>query len=146
MKDHAGDCGGVAPDLNYPPLTFMFELLYNNCKQLNAEEYWTLDEFEDDLKLMAEEAKEVRDRLKVDLADAEANATAAERVAAESGAVLGGGGGSGGAAGGRAAGDDGGVRKALQKVDKATNQLTRASTAVDMACFLRDAALSFLTE
>ena len=111
----------------------------------------TLDDFEDDLKLMAEEAKEVRDRLKANLAAAETAAAAVERDAAavasaESGAVAGGAGGSGGVAGGRAAGDDGGVRKALMAVDRATNQLTRASTAVDMACFLRDAALSFLTE
>ena len=121
-----------------------------NAKQLNAEEYGTLDDFEDDLKLMAEEAKEVRDRLKANLADAEAYAAAQESAAAaasaESGAVVGGGGSSGGAAGGRGGGDDASVRKALMGVDKAANQLARASTALDMACFLRDAALSFLTE
>lgn len=110
-----------------------------------------MDDFEDDLKLMAEEAKEVRDRLKADLAHAEAHAAALESAAAappsDSGAVVGGAGGgsSGGVAGARAGGDDG-VRKALIAVDKATNQLARASTALDMACFLRDAALSFLTE
>ena len=101
-----------------------------------------MDDFEDDLKLMAEEAKEVRDRLKVNLAEAEAHATALERAAAEASAAE-----SGPVVGGGAAGDDGtAVRKALVAVDKAANQLARASTALDMACFLRDAALSFLTE
>lgn len=112
----------------------------------------TLNDFEDDLKLMAEEAKEVRDRFKANLARAEADAAALESAAAaaatsaESRAVVGGGGSSGGTAGGRGGGDDMGLRKALMSVDKATTQLVRASTAVDMACFLRDAALSFLTE
>ncbi len=127
--------------------------------QLNAEEYETLDNFEDDLKLMADEAKEVRDRLKADLAAAEAHAAALERGAAaagaaESGVVVGGGaaggsgsgGGGGGANGGRGGGDDAGLRRALMEVDRATNRLARAATAVDMACFLRDAALSFLLE
>lgn len=120
--------------------------------QLNAEEYGTLDEFEDDLKLMAEEAKDVRDRLKANLARAEAHtadlegAAAAAAASTEGGAVAGGGGSSGGMAGARGGGDDVGLRRALMDVDRATNQLSRASTAVDMACFLRDAALSFLTE
>lgn len=117
-------------------------------EQLNAEEYGTLDEFEEDLKLMADEAKEVRERLKADLAQAEAHAAELESAAA--GAAGDGGvpgaaraGGGGGAGGGS---DDVGLRRALMAVDRATNQLSRASTAVDMACFLRDAALSFLQE
>jgi len=133
------------------------ETRHMHPNQLNAEEYETLDHFEDDLKLMAEEAKEVRDRLKADLAAAEAHAAALERGvaaagAAESGVVVGGGvaggggGSAGGANGGRGGGDDGGLRRALMEVDRATNRLARAATAVDMACFLRDAALSYLLE
>ncbi|CAM9878639.1 unnamed protein product, partial [Ectocarpus fasciculatus] len=118
--------------------------------KLNAEEYVTLDDFEEDLKLMAEEAKEVRDRLKANLARAEANASALEgaRGAAASEGAAGGGGAPGGAGRGSGAGggDDVGLRRALMEVDRATNQLARAATAVDMACFLRDAALSFLQE
>ncbi|CAM9966821.1 unnamed protein product [Ectocarpus fasciculatus] len=118
--------------------------------KLNAEEYVTLDDFEEDLKLMAEEAKEVRDRLKANLARAEANASALEgaRGAAASEGAAGGGGAPGGAGRGSGAGggDDVGLRRALMEVDRATNQLARAATAVDMACFLRDAALSFLQD
>lgn len=130
--------------------------------QLNAEEYLTLDDFEDDLKLMAQEAKEVRDRLKADLASAEAHAAALESgttVAASSSTsdiagsaaeadedqavstavVL--------VTGGEKGEVDGLVKRAaMMAVDRITGQLGRASTAVDMACFLRDAALSFLQE
>lgn len=122
-----------------------------------------MDEFEGDLKLMAEEAKEVRDRLKADLARVEARAAALESggaavaaatpattpAGAESGVTVGAGGsGGGGSVPGRArgGGDEAVLRRALADVDKATNQLARAATAVDMACFLRDAALSFLQE
>lgn len=137
--------------MNSPSAHVFLNLL---TKQLNAEEYGTLDDFEDDLKVMAEEAKEVRDRLKANLARTEADAAALESAAAaaaaaasaERAAVGGGGGSSSGVAGGRGGGDDVVVRRALMDVDRATNQLARASTAVDMACFLRDAALSFLTE
>lgn len=99
---------------------------------------------------MAEEAKEVRDRLKANLARAETNATALESArGAAAGESAGGGGAPGGAgrgSGGGGNGDDVGLRRALMEVDRATNQLARAATAVDMACFLRDAALSFLQE
>ncbi|CAN0227050.1 unnamed protein product, partial [Scytosiphon promiscuus] len=133
-------------------------------EKLNAEEYGTLDEFEDDLKLMADEAKEVRDRLKADLARAEAHAAelesggagpgAAAGTAAGTAAVTGEGGGAGAPGGARSGGgggagggsDEVALRRALMAVDRATNQLSRASTAVDMACFLRDAALSFLQD
>lgn len=103
-----------------------------------------MDDFEEDLKVMAQEAKEVRDRLKADLARAEAHATALTNGTggedAEAGAAGGGGGGSVSGGGGDA------ERRALLEVDRVTGQLGRASTAVDLACFLRDAALSFLQE
>lgn len=118
-----------------------------------------MDDFEGDLKLMAEEAKEVRDRLKADLARVEARVAALEHggaaaaaaaiaAGAESGAIVGASGSVGGGVpgGARAGGDDVALRRALSEVDKAANQLARAATAVDMACFLRDAALSFLQE
>ncbi|CAN0476987.1 unnamed protein product, partial [Ectocarpus sp. 12 AP-2014] len=114
--------------------------------KLNAEEYVTLDDFEEDLKLMAEEAKEVRDRLKANLARAEANASALEGARGAAAGEVGGGGAPGGAGRGSGGGDDMGLRRALLEVDRATNQLARAATAVDMACFLRDAALSFLQD
>lgn len=108
---------------------------------------------------MAEEAKEVRDRLKADLARVEAHAAALEKggsaaaataAGTESTSAVGSGGsaGGGGSAPGGARGgvDDVALRRAQSEVDKATNQLARAATAVDMACFLRDAALSFLQE
>lgn len=135
---------------------------------------------------MAEEAKEVRDRLKANLGRAQVEAAAlgdgpspalpsappgAPRSAvAVAGAVIGaavagedgmpppsagvsvaGGGGGGGGGGGvssSSAGVGGGdvLRRALMEVDRVTGQLGRASTAVDLACYLRDAALSFLQE
>ncbi|CAN0481275.1 unnamed protein product, partial [Ectocarpus sp. 12 AP-2014] len=114
--------------------------------KLNAEEYVTLDDFEEDLKLMAEEAKEVRDRLKANLARAETNASALEGARGAAAGEVVGGGAPGGAGRGSGGGDDVGLRRALMEVDRATNQLARAATAVDMACFLRDAALSFLQD
>lgn len=106
---------------------------------------------------MAREAKEVRDRLKGDLARAEANAAAigaasapvtrssssgeTDVMAGASGAAAGVGAGAAVAGGG---GDD--ARRALIEVDRLTGQEARAASAVDLACFLRDAALSFLQE
>ena len=104
---------------------------------------------------MALEAKEVRDRLKADLANAEARArdfslaegvlpedgeAAASAANVASGPMCAGGGGGGGAARSDAG------RRALMDVDRITGQLGRAAAAVDMAYFLRDAALSFLQE
>ena len=129
--------------------------------QLNAEEYLTLDDFEKDLKLMASEAKEVRDRLKVDLARAEAEAAAvgagSARVTRSSSSAdvdvatgpAGTATGSGtGAVTGAATAVGGGdaERRTLIEVDRVAGQVARASTALDLACFLRDAALSFLQE
>ena len=130
-------------------------LFFFRPTQLIAEEYVTLDDFEEDLKLMALEAKEVRDRLKADLANAEARArdfslaegvlpedgeAAASAANVASGPMCAGGGGGGGAARSDAG------RRALMDVDRITGQLGRAAAAVDMAYFLRDAALSFLQE
>lgn len=150
---------------------FLFFLLPSWCllTQLNAEEYVTLDDFEEDLKLMASEAKEVRDRIKGHLAHAEGRARAfclAEGVLPDDGettaaaAAAAGAGGAAGTATANAAsgsmfagggGGGGGVRsdagrRALMDVDRVTAQLGRAAAGVDMACFLRDAALSFLQE
>lgn len=122
----------------------------------------TLDDFEEDLKLMALEAKEVRDMLKANLVHAEARAKALsladgvppeEKEAAAGGAaaaaatatsVAGGGGGGVGGVPGVVRSDAG--RRALMDMDRVTAQLGRAAAGVDMACFLRDAALSFLQE
>lgn len=121
----------------------------------------TLDDFEDDLKLMAQEAKEVRDMLKANLAHAEARAKAlslADGVPPEDGEATAGGAAAGAASATSVAGGGGGagsvsgvvrsdaVRRALMDVDRVTAQLGRAAAGVDMACFLRDAALSFLQE
>lgn len=130
--------------------------LSHQYSQLNAEEYLTLDNFEEDLKLMAREAKEVRDRLKEDLTRAEANAAAigaasapvtrssssgeTDVAACASGAAAGVGAGTAVAGGGEV------ERRALIEVDRLTGQVARAASAVDLACFLRDAALSFLQE
>ncbi|CAN0407516.1 unnamed protein product [Ascophyllum nodosum] len=130
-------------------------------EKLNAEEYLTLDDFEKDLKLMASEAKEVRDRLKVDLARAEAEAAAvgagSARVTRSSSSAdvdvatgpAGTATGSGaGAVTGAATAVGGGdaERRTLIDVDRVAGQVARASTALDLACFLRDAALSFLQD